>query len=57
MDKIVFEQRLDVFKAFQLLPRHENTKIMNNLEVFTAKVYSKKQLKLTILQNYAGIYT
>ena len=51
MDKIVF-------KAFQSLPRHVNTEIMHSLEVFTAKVYSKKHLKVTILQNYIpGIYT
>ena len=35
---------LDVFKAFQSLPRHVNAEIMHNLEVFKAKVYSKKTL-------------
>ena len=36
---------LDVSKAFQSLPRHVNTEIMHNLEVFDAKVYSKKTHK------------
>lgn len=30
----------DVFELFQLIPRHINTEIMQNLEVFAAKVYS-----------------
>ena len=29
---------------------------MHSLEVFAAKVYIKKHLKVTILQNYVGIY-
>ena len=33
---------LDVFKAFQLLLRHVNTKMMHKLDVLTAKVWSKK---------------
>ena len=36
---------LDVFKAFQLLPRHFNTEIMHKLDVLTAKVWSKKILQ------------
>ena len=52
MDKTFLSSDLDVFKAFQLLPRHVNTKIMHDLEVFTTKVYIKKQLKVTILKNY-----
>ena len=36
---------LDIFKAFLSLLTHVNTKIMQNLEVFTAKVYSKKTVK------------
>ena len=47
---------LDVFKALQLLPKHVNTKIMHNLEVFTPKMYSKKHLKVTNLLNYVGIF-
>ena len=38
--KLFFSSNLDVFKGFQLLPRHVNTKIMHILEVFTAEVYS-----------------
>ena len=52
MDKTFLSSDLDVFKAFQLLLRHGNTKIMHDLEVFTTEVYIKKQLKVTILKNY-----
>ena len=37
MDKIGFKQRL-------LFPKHVNTEIVHNLEVFTAKVFSKTTL-------------
>ena len=43
--KLFLSSDLDVFKAFQPLPRHVNAEIMHNLEVFTTKVYSKKILK------------
>ena len=56
--KLFLNSDLDVCKAFQLIPRHlyQNK---DNLKVFAAKVYSKKHLKVTILQNYVGknIYT
>ena len=35
----------NVSEALQLIPRHINTKIMHNLEVFAAKVCNKKTLK------------
>ena len=47
---------LEVSKVFQLIPRRINTKIMHNLEIFATKVYNKKHLKVTIMQNYIGVY-
>ena len=48
MGKIVFKLTFYViFKVFQLLPRNVNNKIMYNIEVFTAKLCSKKHLKVT----------
>ena len=29
---------------------------MHNLEIFATKVYNKKHLKVTIMQNYIGVY-
>ena len=48
MGKIVFKLTFYViFKVFQLLPRNVNNKIMYNIEVFTAKLCSKKHFKVT----------
>ena len=29
---------------------------MHNLEIFATKVYNEKHLKVTIMQNYIGVY-
>ena len=54
--KWFLNRELEVFKVFQLIPKHINTKIVDNLEVFLTKVYNKKHLKVTIMQNYNGVY-
>ena len=54
--KLFLNRELEVFKVFQLIPKHINTKIVHNLEVFLTKVYNKKHLKVTIMQNYNGVY-
>ena len=40
--KLFLNRNLDIFKVFQLISRHIKIEIMHNLEVFAAKVCSRK---------------